>query len=167
MNTVFLLIGGNIEDRYKHLGKAVELISQQIGKIENVSAVYETAAWGIQEQADYLNQAIQVNTYLTPQELMKAARSIETNMGRERRVVWGPRIIDVDILFYNQEVIQEEKLFIPHPHLHERRFVLTPLEEIAPDLQHPVLKKTIRELLDACPDPLWVRKFSYGAAVGG
>lgn len=164
MNTAFLLIGGNIGDRAACLNRAVELIGHQVGKIENISAIYETAAWGKIDQADYLNQVAAVNTSLEPANVLKAILAIEKNMGRIRKKVWEPRLIDIDILFYNEEIIREEHLHIPHPHLQDRRFVLVPLAEIAPDLVHPVLKQTIRELLEKCPDPLWVRKFSLAPA---
>lgn len=160
MNTTYLLIGGNLGDKDTNLRKAVELISRQIGKIEQISAVYETAAWGKIDQPDYLNQVVRVNTYLQTNEILKAILAIEMNMGRIRRKVWEPRIIDIDILFYNRDIINEDHLHIPHPHLQERRFVLVPLAEIAPDFVHPVLKISIRQLLDNCPDPLRVNKFS-------
>lgn len=163
MNTTFLLIGGNLGDRAGHLGKAVELIRQRIGKIENISAIYETAAWGKIDQPDYLNQVVKVSTRLQPQEALKAILAIENDMGRIRKKVWEPRLIDIDILFYNEDIIREEHLLIPHPHLQDRRFVLVPLAEIAAELVHPVLKATIKELLDKCPDNLRVRRFSFAA----
>lgn len=160
MNTVFLLTGGNLGDRNKNLQKAVELIAQQIGKIENISAVFETVAWGTHDQPDYLNQALQVTTYLTPQELLKAILSIEKNMGRLRSSKWEPRVIDIDVLLYNDLVVDDPALTIPHPLLHKRRFALVPLAELAPELIHPVMKQPIRELLQHCPDELTVKKFS-------
>lgn len=163
MNTTFLLIGGNLGDRAGHLGKAVALIRQRIGKIENISAIYETAAWGKIDQPDYLNQVVKVSTRLQPQEALKAILSIENDMGRIRKKVWEPRLIDIDILFYNEDIIREEHLRIPHPHLQDRRFVLVPLAEISPAFVHPVLKTTIKELLDKCPDNLRVKQFSFAA----
>ncbi len=150
-------------DRAGHLGKAVELIRQRIGKIENISAIYETAAWGKIDQPDYLNQVVKVSTRLRPQEALKAILAIENDMGRTRKKVWEPRLIDIDILFYNEDIIREEHLLIPHPHLQDRRFVLVPLAEIAATFVHPVLKATIKELLDKCPDHLRVKQFSFAA----
>jgi 2-amino-4-hydroxy-6-hydroxymethyldihydropteridine diphosphokinase len=160
MNTTYLLVGGNLGDRLSNVQKAVELISRQIGKIEQISSVYETAPWGTVEQPDYLNQAVRVNTYLQPNELLKAILAIEMNMGRVRRKAWEPRLIDIDILFYNHDIIHEDYLQVPHPHLPERRFALVPLAEIEPDFIHPVLNTPIRELLEKCPDTLGVKKFS-------
>ncbi|HVB03835.1 MAG TPA: 2-amino-4-hydroxy-6-hydroxymethyldihydropteridine diphosphokinase [Chitinophagaceae bacterium] len=160
MNTAYLLIGSNQGDRESYLRKAVELVSRQIGKIEQISSVYETAAWGKIEQPDYLNQAVRVNTYLKTGELLKAILAIEVNMGRIRRKIWEPRIIDIDILFYNKDIINEEHLHIPHAHLQERRFVLVPLAEIDPEFIHPILNLPISELLEACQDTLQVKKYS-------
>jgi 2-amino-4-hydroxy-6-hydroxymethyldihydropteridine diphosphokinase len=165
----FLLLGTNIGDRKGHLQEALSLL-QATGeetdepdaapvRIMRTSSVYESAAWGKIRQADYLNQAVEIATSLRPASLLAFTAAIETRMGRIRKKVWEPRIIDIDILFYGDQVIGQEKLIIPHPHLQDRRFVLTPLAEIAPGLRHPVLKKTIAELLDACGDPLWVRKY--------
>ncbi|HUX83676.1 MAG TPA: 2-amino-4-hydroxy-6-hydroxymethyldihydropteridine diphosphokinase [Chitinophagaceae bacterium] len=160
MNTTYLLIGGNLGDRLINLQKAVELISRQIGKIEQISSVYETAPWGLTEQPDYLNQAVRVNSYLAPNELLKAILAIEMNMGRVRRKAWEPRLIDIDILFYNHDILREDYLQIPHPHMEERRFALVPMAEIDSDFVHPLLNRTIGELLESCPDPLPVKKFS-------
>lgn len=171
MSTAYLLLGTNIGDRERHLERALTLLSGEClleelfrpplagVEIQEVSHVYETAAWGKLEQDDYLNQVVRVSTTLSPQHLLKFISAIETRMGRVRRKVWEPRIIDLDILFYGSEIIREEKLVVPHPHLQDRRFALTPLAEIAPDLMHPVLRKSVRELLRICMDPLSVREY--------
>ncbi|MGH2645697.1 MAG: 2-amino-4-hydroxy-6-hydroxymethyldihydropteridine diphosphokinase [Chitinophagaceae bacterium] len=170
MATVYLLLGTNMGDRLQHLRDAKDLLINRrdgesipsVSKIfpVNESSIYETAAWGKIEQADYLNQVIAINTELLPQPLLKITSGIEISMGRIRKKVWEPRIIDIDILFYGNEIINEEKLIIPHPHLQNRRFVLTPLAEIAPHLFHPVLKKDTLTLLKECADTLWVKKYS-------
>lgn len=119
--------------------------------------VYETQAWGMTDQPDFLNQVLEVATTLSPEELLEQIKQIEQQMGRERRVKWGERLIDIDILFYEQAVIYTEKLKIPHPFLHERNFVLIPLQEIAPDFQHPVLQHSISQLLKSSKDLLYVK----------
>jgi 2-amino-4-hydroxy-6-hydroxymethyldihydropteridine diphosphokinase len=174
MIKVYLLLGTNIGDRLQHLQDACSLLSEYTLpereetnsgedpaiKIIRQSAVYETAAWGKIEQADYLNQAVQISTSLDPRALLTGVSSIETRLGRTREKIWGPRIIDIDILFYGRDIIREDKLVIPHPHLQDRRFVLAPLAEIAPGFIHPVLKKSIAGLLKVCADPLWVREYN-------
>lgn len=155
-------------DRLQHLKDARELLgagnydenTDLIARLILLqeSSIYETAAWGKIEQDDYLNQVIAVSTDLPPMALLKITSCIETRLGRVRKKVWEPRIIDIDILLYGNEIIREEKLIIPHPHLQNRRFVLTPLSEIAPHLLHPLLRKDILTLLKECPDTLWVRK---------
>lgn len=131
-------------------------IGDKIGTILYSSKVYETAAWGIQDQPDFLNQVITLNTHIDPQSLLEKLLSIETALGRQRKVKWGERIIDLDILFYGDEVIDDEHLTVPHPGIPSRRFTLLPLQEIAPKLIHPTLNKTIEELLAECPDKLEV-----------
>lgn len=170
MITAYLLLGTNIGNRVQHLKDAREMLSND-DFIKNIipgfklipvkeSPIYETAAWGKIEQDDYLNQVIVINTDMPAMTLLKITSCIETRLGRVRKKVWEPRIIDIDILFYGNAVIREDKLVIPHPHLQNRRFVLTPLTEIAPHFLHPVLQKDIYTLLQECPDPLWVREYS-------
>jgi 2-amino-4-hydroxy-6-hydroxymethyldihydropteridine diphosphokinase len=160
MNTAYLLMGGNLGDRLSYLQQATSLIQKYCGNPTNASAVYETAAWGLTDQPSFYNQALAIHTTLTPENLMKELLRIETAMGRERTIRLGPRTIDLDILLIDQQVIASDLLTLPHPFLPERRFALTPLCEIAPDLVHPVLHKTIRELLDSCPDNSDVQKKS-------
>jgi 2-amino-4-hydroxy-6-hydroxymethyldihydropteridine diphosphokinase len=158
MNKVFLLIGGNMGDRLQNLHQAIALISAACGPVIQQSAVYETAAWGKTDQAAFLNQALLLATSLTPQELITTLLSVEEKMGRRRMEKNGPRVIDIDIIFYNDLVMHEPNLTIPHPQLQNRRFVLVPLAEIAPTFIHPVLHKTIEELLAECEDRLAVEK---------
>jgi 2-amino-4-hydroxy-6-hydroxymethyldihydropteridine diphosphokinase len=159
MNKVFLLIGGNMGDRLQNLHQAIALLSATCGPVIQQSAVYETAAWGKTDQAAFLNQALLLTTLLTPQELITTILSVEEQMGRRRMERNGPRVIDIDIIFYNEVVIHEPHLTIPHPQLQNRRFVLVPLQEIAPAFVHPVLHKTIDELLRECKDELAVAVF--------
>lgn len=160
MTSIFLLLGTNLGDRLLNLDRAITCLRDQAGEVLKLSSIYETAAWGKIEQADYLNQTLELSTSIGPHDLLPVVADIEVRMGRVRKKVWGPRIIDIDILFYGDQVIHEDKLIIPHPHIQDRRFALTPLAEIAPDFVHPVLEKNIRELLDTCPDPLWVKKYT-------
>jgi 2-amino-4-hydroxy-6-hydroxymethyldihydropteridine diphosphokinase len=160
MNKVFLLIGGNMGDRLQNLHQAIALISAACGPVIQQSAVYETAAWGKTDQAAFLNQALLLTTLLTPQELITTILSVEEQMGRRRMERNGPRVIDIDIIFYNDLVMHEPHLTIPHPQLQNRRFVLAPLHEIAPEFVHPVFHKTIDELLKECKDELAVEKLT-------
>lgn len=157
MNTAFLLTGGNMGDRAANLALASELIAGQCGEVIAASPIYETAAWGKSDQPSFYNQALAIHTMLSPRQLLRHVLRIEKKMGRIREEKYGPRIIDIDILLYNQEVHRYPLLKLPHPELPNRRFALTPLAAIAPDLVHPVLKKTIAELLAECQDPLPVQ----------
>ena len=160
MNTVFLLTGGNLGNRFENLHHASKEIEQHCGNIIHSSSVYKTAAWGLQEQPDFYNQALQLQTSFLPDALMLALLSIEEKMGRKRTIKMGPRIIDIDILLFDNLTYHSPVVTIPHPHLQERRFALTPLAEIAANVVHPVFKKTINELLIECKDALPVYKIS-------
>lgn len=160
MNTAYLLTGGNLGNRFNNLNTAKICVEEICGKIISSSSVYETAAWGIKEQPDFYNQAIILETTSSPSELLKNIHVIEKKMGRIREIKYGPRIIDIDILFYNNDVIDTKSLKVPHPFLHERRFALMPLAEIAGNIIHPVLQKTINKLLRECSDDSGVYKIS-------
>ena len=158
MSKAYLMIGGNLGDRKENLQQAIILIRKSCGPLIKISSLYETAAWGLVDQPSFLNQALEISTSLSAIELLSSILSIEKDMGRTRTEKLGPRLIDIDILFFNDEVHDLPHLKIPHPELQNRRFVLTPLAEIAPQLQHPVLKKNIAQLLEECPDNLEVNK---------
>lgn len=160
MNTAYLLTGGNMGNREENLARARELLNEQCGRVITASSLYETAAWGKTEQPSFLNQALQLQTTLTARQLIRRILKLEKQMGRIREEKYGPRIIDIDILLFNDEKHNYPLLKVPHPELPNRRFALLPLAEIAPALIHPVLKKTIKELLDECPDHLEVKKYS-------
>ena len=158
MNKTYLLTGGNEGDRRLHMQQARTNIELICGQVIQVSSLYETAPWGKTDQADFLNQVLLVETKLSPQALLQAIFSIEEKGGRKRTLKNAPRTIDIDILFYNHLVLEEPGLCIPHPRIKDRRFVLEPLNEISPGLQHPVLGKTIHQLLLECKDELAVKK---------
>jgi 2-amino-4-hydroxy-6-hydroxymethyldihydropteridine diphosphokinase len=160
MSTAYLLIGGNLGNRSANLQKAVFNIEQTCGKIVQSSAIYETSAWGLTQQPAFYNQALMLSTQLSPHGLMQALLTIELQMGRTREIKMGPRVIDLDILLIDQLVQHTDLLQLPHPSLSMRRFALLPLAEIAPDLMHPILEKSILTLLEICPDTLDVQKLS-------
>lgn len=152
--TAYLLTGSNLGDRKSYLDQAKEAINQQAGKVIAASSFYQTAAWGIEDQPDFWNQALTIKTKLKPNELLKVLLQIEKDLGRERLEKWGSRTIDIDILMYKDQVIDEPDLSIPHKFLHERNFSLVPLMEIAGEIEHPIFKKTIEELYWASIDTL-------------
>ncbi len=159
MNKTYLLLGSNMGNSKVQLSKAIMLIEKQIGKITRQSSLYATAAWGNIKQPDFLNQVIIVETGLTALQTMQTILTIEKKMGRVRTLKNAPRIIDIDILFFNKEIIQQDLLIIPHQQLQNRRFVLVPLNQLSPNFRHPVLKKTIHQLFIHCTDKLNVKKF--------
>ncbi len=158
MAKVYLLTGSNEGLSIELLAQASSLIHQQVGEVQLKSSIYKTAPWGNTNQQDFLNQVLLVETTLNPTEVLHTILGIEANMGRVRHHKWAPRTIDIDVLFYDQLVLQETDLSIPHPLLHERRFTLIPLAEIAPELIHPTLKLSIKMLLANCKDNSTVEK---------
>lgn len=158
MNKAYLLTGGNEGNRRLHMQQARANIELICGQVLLVSSLYETAPWGKSDQADFLNQVLLVDTILTPQALLQAILTIEEKSGRKRTIKNAPRTLDIDILFYDHLVIDESGLSIPHPRINARRFVLEPLNEISPGFIHPVLGKTIHQLLLECTDQLGVKK---------
>jgi len=160
MRTAYLLIGGNLGNRKENLSKAVSLINEQCGPLTRSSSIYETEAWGNTDQPSFLNQALEISTSLNARQLMRIVLKIEEEMGRVRKEKLGPRIIDIDILLFENEIHDLRFLKVPHPEMQNRRFVLVPLAEINSTLQHPVLKKSIAELLEECPDNLEVKKIT-------
>ena len=158
MTKTYLLLGGNVGDVAATFEKAKALIKTNIGEVKDWSSPYQTGAWGNIKQNDYLNQVLLVKTGLDAEELLFRCLQIEQELGRTREVKNAPRTIDIDILFYGKAVIKKEGLEIPHPRIAARRFVLTPLNEIAPRLVHPALNKTIHLLFKECQDPLSVKK---------
>ncbi len=160
MNGIYLIIGGNMGEREKYLFESAIAVEKQIGKIIHQSSIYETASWGNTAQRPFLNQVLYLKTVLSARQVLENCLAIEKQMGRVREIKWGSRTIDIDILFYNEDVIQEDNLKIPHPFIQDRKFVLVPFNEIAPDFIHPVLKKTIHQLLIECKDSLEVTRFN-------
>ena len=154
MKEVYLLIGGNIGDRFYFLGEARRLISQQCGLISRSSAVYETAAWGKEDQPAFLNQVLIIQTTTGPEALMAVILEIEQQMGRSRRERNGERNIDIDILYYENDVVELPELTIPHPRIYMRKFALIPLVELSPSKIDPVHNKPIQTLLEECQDSL-------------
>lgn len=151
-NNAYILLGANLGDPAQQLQAAIAEIKIQIGKVTQTSSLYESAAWGLVDQPVFLNQVLQVETTLSAIELLRSCQQIENKLGRVREVKWGARVIDIDILYFNHEVIEEADLQIPHPYISERNFTLIPLAEIAPNYTNPALKQTNRELLDQCLD---------------
>ena len=158
MQDLYLLLGSNLGDRQAYLADARKRIDDQLGKIENMSSLYETASWGKTEEPPYINQVIHLQSALKPAQILNTVISIEKELGRERLEKWGSRIIDIDILFYGEQIINEPSLIIPHPHLHLRRFTLAPLNELIPNFIHPFLEKSINDLYCSLKDNLAVTK---------
>ena len=159
MNTAILLSGSNMGDRLQNLLTAKQLLPEAGCMLMNESSVYISEPWGNKDQDSFLNQVWSIATQKDPHDLLVSLLAIENTMGRRRNVKWEPRVIDIDILLFNDRVVQSEDLVIPHPHLHERKFALTPLAEIFPQWVHPVLHKTMISLLWEVNDPLTVTKF--------
>ncbi|HUE99764.1 MAG TPA: 2-amino-4-hydroxy-6-hydroxymethyldihydropteridine diphosphokinase [Anaerolineales bacterium] len=146
---VYLALGTNLGDRLANLKQAIAALTPQM-EVKVKSPVYETPPWGYEDQPKFLNQVIKAKTYLDPELLLKHLKRLEIALGRKTSFPNGPRSIDIDILFYDDLAVNKPSLIIPHPRLHERGFVLLPLMDIAPDLMHPVNKKSVREMVALC-----------------
>jgi 2-amino-4-hydroxy-6-hydroxymethyldihydropteridine diphosphokinase len=161
-NTAYLLLGSNLGDREEVLRQAIAHIAKEIGSIDAQSSIYETEPWGNINQPGFLNLALKVNTKLSAMQVLEEALAIEKQLGRVRLERWGSRIIDIDIIFYNADVIRiEDQLSIPHPEMQNRKFVLEPLCEIAPEFLHPLLNRTVKELFESLTDKSLVKRYNF------
>ena len=149
MSTAYIGIGSNLGKREENCERAVNLLIKKGLTVLKQSSMIETEPWGVKDQPAFINLAVSIDTPLPPETLLNLVKEIETDLGRTETFRWGPRIIDLDILFYDDVVMEKPDMSIPHPHIKDRDFVLRPLAEIAPDLVHPVLKKTVKVLLDS------------------
>lgn len=156
MNGIYFIIGGNLGDRLALIEECKQKIKKILGPILRSSSIYESESWGETNNPNYLNQVLFIESKFSAKEVLEKALEIEKELGRTRDKKWESRLIDIDILFFNNEIIEEKNLKIPHPHLQNRKFVLVPLNEIASEFVHPVLKTTISNLLDNCNDNLKV-----------
>jgi 2-amino-4-hydroxy-6-hydroxymethyldihydropteridine diphosphokinase len=145
-HTVYIALGTNLGNRLDNLQAAIQSMPPEVIVLAK-SHVYETPPWGYEDQPSFLNMVIKAETELEPEQLLQYLKGLETELGREQSFHWGPRLIDLDILFYDDLVLDSPPLIIPHPRLHERAFVLVPLMDLAPELIHPVFKKSVRELI--------------------
>ncbi|WKZ58472.1 MAG: 2-amino-4-hydroxy-6-hydroxymethyldihydropteridine diphosphokinase [Cyclobacteriaceae bacterium] len=161
MANVFLLLGSNLGDKIGQLTEARQQISRLIGPIVTASSIYKTAAWGEENQDDFLNQVVWVDTESQPYEVLNITQHIEKQAGRIRKERWGARTLDIDILLWDDKVVANPDLKIPHPGIPDRKFTLVPLAEIAPLLVHPILQKTIEKLLEDCTDNLPVERLQH------
>jgi 2-amino-4-hydroxy-6-hydroxymethyldihydropteridine diphosphokinase len=160
MARVYFTIGGNLGAREKNLEDARNLISARVGTISKQSAIFESEPWGFTSHDNFLGQVLMVETSLTPAALMLEISYIESKLGREHQgVMYASRTIDIDVLFYDQLILFTPELIVPHKHLHKRRFVLEPLNEIAPNLIHPLFSMTVHELLSSCSDECKVWRY--------
>jgi 2-amino-4-hydroxy-6-hydroxymethyldihydropteridine diphosphokinase len=158
--SIFLLLGSNLGERLMILESARKHIAERVGFVSVQSSVYETEPWGVAEQPAFLNQVLKVETEHAPEEVLRIILDIEHELGRIRYERWGARVIDIDLLYYSDFVLNTARLTLPHPRLQDRRFTLVPLAEIAPDFIHPLLQKTSEVLLKICPDEGVVSKIS-------
>lgn len=156
--TAYLLLGTNLGNRTQNLFTAITYIEKEVGEVLLKSSIYETAAWGKTDQPGFLNQALAVKSMLPPLNLLHTLLAIEQKMGRIRLEKWGQRLIDIDLIFYGDEVSAHQDLILPHPEMHKRRFVLEPLNEIAENFVHPIFKQKVSSILSNLTDELTVEK---------
>ncbi|WP_018343602.1 2-amino-4-hydroxy-6-hydroxymethyldihydropteridine diphosphokinase [Cytophaga aurantiaca] len=155
-HTVVILLGSNLGSRQEFMQQAAQELSIQVGAIIKSSSYYETKAWGNETQPDFLNQVLVCETAQKPIDVLNTCLSIEKNLGRDRKEKWGSRTIDIDILYFGNEIMATPELKIPHPFLHDRRFTLVPLVEVLPDFVHPIFNFSSKQLLERCTDELQV-----------
>ena len=160
MEGIYLLLGTNLGDRLSNLQRAKELMVPKMITVIRESSVYETAAWGIEDQPSFLNQVLKVDFIKAAERLLDGILEIEEEMGRVREEKWGSRLIDIDILYFGDRIVNNQRLTIPHPEIQNRRFTILPLLELAPEFKHPSLGLTHQELLDQTPDHLEVKVFA-------
>lgn len=158
MNKVYILLGANLGDPLAQLAAARAALAQQVGTIQQESAIYESEAWGRTDQAPFLNQVLLIETALEAMDILDNTLAIEDQLGRLRKEKWGARIIDIDLLYVNADLIDHPRLQIPHPYIQDRKFTLIPMVELAPSFIHPGLNQSQLELLTSCSDPLSVKK---------
>lgn len=153
MAEAYIGLGSNQGNRHQNLQDAIRALDERV-QVLDLSAIYRTKAWGLEDQPDFFNQVLKVKTKMTPEDLLEVTQGIERGLGRQREIRWGPRTIDLDLLIYGELIKHCESLRIPHPGIPDRNFVLTGMMDLAPNLKHPVLGKTIRELYLQCLDTL-------------
>ncbi len=164
MSKLYILLGGNLGDKQKIFSETLGMLARRVGKITLQSSVYETEPWGFHSEDLFWNQVIEMKSELLPEEILSGTKQIELEMGRTRKTdQFDSRRMDIDILFYGDQIINQGNLIVPHPRIQERKFVLVPLCEIAPDFIHPVIQKSVRKLLDECSDQLMVKKVNISS----
>ncbi|MFL3000199.1 MAG: 2-amino-4-hydroxy-6-hydroxymethyldihydropteridine diphosphokinase [Cytophagales bacterium] len=159
IENIFLGLGSNQGDRELNLKNSIKLLNSRVGKVLNTSGIYESEPWGVKNQNYFLNQVIEIETHIDPNDLLNICKNIEYDMGRKPEIRWGKRAIDIDILYYQSKVINQEKLIIPHKLMHERKFVMIPLNDLSENHLHPILKITNKEILNKCIDSCQVKYY--------
>ena len=159
IENIFLGLGSNQGDRELNLKNSIKLLNSRVGKVLNFSGIYESEPWGVKNQNYFLNQVIEIETHIDPNDLLNICKNIEYDMGRKPGIKWGKRVIDIDILYYRSKVINQKKLIIPHKLMHERKFVMIPLNDLNENHLHPILKISNKEILNKCADSCKVKYY--------
>lgn len=159
IENIFLGLGSNLGDRKLNLKKSITLLNSRVGRILNKSRIYESEPWGLKEQSHFLNQVIEIESQIEPIDLLNICKNIELDMGRKTEIRWGKRVIDIDILYYKSRVINNKNLVVPHKLMHERNFVMIPLNDLNEYHQHPILKRSNKEILNNCIDSCKVKNY--------
>ena len=159
IENIFLGLGSNQGDRELNLKKSIKLLNSRVGKILNSSRIYESEPWGVKKQNNFLNQVVEIETNIDPNDLLSICKNIEYDMGRKPEIKWGKRVIDIDILYYQSKIINNKILLIPHKLMHERKFVMIPLNDINESHLHPILKISNKEILNKCNDNCKVKYY--------